>query len=66
MVMTWLVNSMDEEIGVNYLCYDTAKELWEGVSQMYSDFENQSQIYELTLKLGEIHQGEDSVTKYFN
>ena len=33
---------------------------------MYSDLENQSQIYELTLKLGEIRQGEDSVTKYFN
>ncbi|KAI5398299.1 hypothetical protein KIW84_063906 [Lathyrus oleraceus] len=30
MVMTWLVNSMDEEIGANYLYYDTAKELWEG------------------------------------
>lgn len=33
---------------------------------MYSDLENQSQIYELTLKLGEIRQDEDSVTKYFN
>ncbi|KAI5391234.1 hypothetical protein KIW84_076180 [Lathyrus oleraceus] len=33
---------------------------------MYSDLENQSQIYELTLKLGEIRQGEDSVTKYFS
>ncbi|KAI5388231.1 hypothetical protein KIW84_074065 [Lathyrus oleraceus] len=57
MVMTWLVNSIDEEIGANYLCYDTAKELWECVSQMYSDLENQSQIYKLTLKLGEIRQG---------
>lgn len=66
MVITWLVNSMDEEIGANYLCYDTAKELWEGVSQMYFDLENQSQIYELTLKLGEIRQGEDSLIKYFN
>ncbi|KAI5448576.1 hypothetical protein KIW84_015834 [Lathyrus oleraceus] len=58
MVMTWLVNSMDEEICANYLCKDTAKELWEGVSQMYYDLENQSQIYELTLKLGEIRQDE--------
>lgn len=66
MVMTWLVNSMTEEIGANYLSYATAKDLWEGVSQMYSDLENQSQIYELTLQLGEIRQAEDSVTKYFN
>ena len=66
MVMTWLVNSMEEEISSNYLCYSTAKELWENVSQMYSDLGNQSQIYELTIKLGEIRQGEDSITKYFN
>nr|XP_048329760.1 uncharacterized protein LOC125422377 [Ziziphus jujuba var. spinosa] len=66
MVMTWLVNSMAEEIGANYLCYSTAKELWDNVSQMYSNLENQSQVYELTLQLGDIRQGEDSVTKYFN
>lgn len=33
---------------------------------MYSDLGYQSQIYELTLKLGEIRQGEDIVTKYYN
>ena len=51
MVMTWLVNSMEEEISSNYMCYHTAKELWENVNQMYSNFGNQSQVYELTLKL---------------
>ncbi|XP_074556441.1 uncharacterized protein LOC141812295 [Curcuma longa] len=66
MVMTWLVNSMEEDISTNYMCYPTAKELWDNVSQMYSDLGNQSQVFELTLKLGEIRQGEDSVTKYFN
>uniref|UniRef100_A0A2N9F651 Retrotransposon Copia-like N-terminal domain-containing protein n=1 Tax=Fagus sylvatica TaxID=28930 RepID=A0A2N9F651_FAGSY len=44
----------------------TYHELWENVNQMYSDLGNQSQIFELTLKLGEMRQGEDSVTKYFN
>ncbi|XP_024019292.1 uncharacterized protein LOC112090970 [Morus notabilis] len=29
MVMTWLVNSMEEDIGSNYMCYPTARELWE-------------------------------------
>ncbi|KAL5813385.1 hypothetical protein ACOSQ3_024146 [Xanthoceras sorbifolium] len=27
MVMTWLVNSMTEDISCNYMCYSTAKEL---------------------------------------
>ena len=66
MVMTWLVNSMEEDISFNYMCYPTAQELWENVNQMYSDLGNQSQIFELTLKLAEMRQGEDTVTKYFN
>jgi hypothetical protein len=66
MVMTWLVNSMEEDISSNYMCYPTTQELWENVNHMYSDLGNQSQMFELTLKLGEMRQGEDSVTKYFN
>lgn len=59
-------DSMEEDISSNYMCYDTAKELWDNFNQMYSDLENQSHMYELTLKLGEIRQGEDNVTKYFD
>lgn len=59
MVMTWLVNSMQEDIGCNYMCYSTAKERWDNVNQMYSDLGNHSQVYELTLKLGEVRQKED-------
>ncbi|KAJ9691385.1 hypothetical protein PVL29_013539 [Vitis rotundifolia] len=66
MVMTWLVNSMEEDISSNYMCYPTTQERWENVNQMYSDLGNQSQIFELTLKLGEIRQRADNVTKYFN
>ena len=33
---------------------------------MYSNLGNQSQIFELALKLGEMRQGEDSVIEYFN
>uniref|UniRef100_A0A2N9G6R9 Retrovirus-related Pol polyprotein from transposon TNT 1-94-like beta-barrel domain-containing protein n=1 Tax=Fagus sylvatica TaxID=28930 RepID=A0A2N9G6R9_FAGSY len=66
MVMTWLVNSMEEDISSNYMCYPTAQEIWENVNQMYSNLGNQSQIFELALKLGEMRQGEDSVIEYFN
>ena len=57
MIMTWLVNSMDDEIGPNYLCHPTIKDLWDNVSHMYSGLGNQSQVYEIQLKLGEIRQG---------
>ncbi|XP_057416096.1 uncharacterized protein LOC130710761 [Lotus japonicus] len=65
MVMTWLVNSI-KDISSNYMCYSTAKELWDSVTEMYSDLENKSQIYELTLKVREIRQGGNNVTKYFH
>ena len=42
MVMAWLVNSMDDDISSNYMCYPTAKELWENLNQMYFNFGNQS------------------------
>ena len=57
---------MEGDISSNYMCYHTAKKLWDNINQMYSDLGNQSQVYELTLKLREIRQGEDNVTKYFN
>ena len=66
MVMMWLVNSMDKEISPNYMCFSIAKELWDKVTAMYFDLGNQSQIYELNLKLSEIRQGSDTVTTYFN
>ena len=42
MIMVWLVNAMEEEISVTYICYSTAKELWDNVTQMYSDLGNYS------------------------
>lgn len=57
---------MEEEISSNYMCYPTTKELWDNINQMNSYLGNQSQLYELTLKIGEMRQGEDSVSRYFN
>ncbi|KAL6331533.1 hypothetical protein AAG906_011473 [Vitis piasezkii] len=57
---------MEEEISSNYMCYPIAKALWDNIIQMYSDLGNQSQIYELQLKLGDICQGENSDLDLFN
>ncbi|CAN1805291.1 hypothetical protein LINPERHAP1_LOCUS24204 [Linum perenne] len=57
---------MTTEIGTNYLGYATAKELWDDVNSTYSDMGNQSQVYDLTLKLATITQGENPVTRYYN
>lgn len=64
--MTWLVNSVIEDICSNYMCYSTTKELWDNVNQMYSDLDNQLRVLELNLKLGDIRQGGDTVAQYFH
>jgi len=64
------MNSMDEDINSNnsnYMCYSMAKEFWDNVNKMYYDLGNQSQVYGLTLKFGEIRWwGENNVTKYLS
>ncbi|KAK3226014.1 hypothetical protein Dsin_005876 [Dipteronia sinensis] len=65
MVMSWLVNSMEEVISANYLGFSTTKEMWTSLKQMYSDLGDQSQIYELELKIGSTKQGTNSATIYF-
>jgi hypothetical protein len=48
------------KISTPTMCYSTTKKLWDNVYQMYSDLGNQSQVYDLTLKLGDIRPGENS------
>ena len=47
MVMSWLVNSMTNEIGENFLLYETAQEIWEVARELYSSKENTSELFEI-------------------
>ncbi|XP_061354693.1 uncharacterized protein LOC133299272 [Gastrolobium bilobum] len=65
LVMAWLTNSMEPQIGQTYLFFDTAKEIWDAVQQNYSDLENTSQVFELRNKLRDFRQRGMTVTEYF-
>lgn len=60
-VMAWLVNSMNPNIG-----YNTAQEIWNAIQEMYSDLENTSQCFEIRSSLRNTSQGGRSVTEYYN
>lgn len=66
MVMSWLVNSMEPEIGRTYLFLPSAHALWEAVKETYSDLGNSAQLYEVTTKMRELRQRSKSVTQYYN
>ena len=64
--MSWLINSMTNDTGENFLLYGTAKEIWDTAKETYSNNENTSELFEVESVLHDFHQGESTVTRYFN
>ncbi|KAK3041993.1 hypothetical protein RJ639_002301 [Escallonia herrerae] len=66
MVMSWLINTMDTEIGHNFLFYDTAYEIWMAAKETYSDNDNTAELFDIKRTLHDLRQEEMSVTQYYN
>ena len=66
MVLTWLINSMEIDIGKTYMFYPTAASLWTAIQETYSDLDNASQVFEIKSKLRDQRQGSLQVTEYYN
>jgi len=66
MVMSWLINSMTNKIGENFLLYGTAKEIWNATRETYSSSENTSELFKIEAALHDLCQGDLSITQYFN
>ena len=54
MVMSWLINSMTNEIGENFLPYGTTKEIWDAAKETYSSSENASELFSVESILHEL------------
>ena len=61
--MSWLINSMTNDIGENFLLYGTAKEIWDAAKETYSNNENTSELFEVESVLHDFRQGELTVTQ---
>ena len=66
LVMSWLINAMDIEIGQNFLFYDTAHEIWMAAKETYSDSDNIADLFDIKGALHDLKQGEMTVTHYYN
>jgi hypothetical protein len=66
MVMSWLINSITNKIGENFLLYETTKEIWDAARETYSSSENTSELFKIKATLRDLRQGDLSVTQYFN
>ena len=66
MIMSWLINSMNNNIGENFLLFGIAKEIWDAAKETYSSSENTSELFQVESVLHDFRQGEQSVTQYYN
>ena len=64
--MSWLINSMNTEVGENFLLYETAKEKWDAAKDTYSNNDNVSELFGVEGILHDLRQGDSSVNEYFN
>lgn len=56
---------MTNEIGENFMFYDTAKEIWDAVKEIYSNVDNTYVVFEIKNIFHDLRRGESSVTEYF-
>ncbi|RVW88523.1 Retrovirus-related Pol polyprotein from transposon TNT 1-94 [Vitis vinifera] len=66
MIMSWLINSMNNDIGEIFLLFGTAKDIWDAAKETYSSSENTSELFQVESALHDFRQGEQSVTQYYN
>ncbi|XP_019073374.2 uncharacterized protein LOC109121951 [Vitis vinifera] len=56
LVMSWLINAMDTEIGQNFLFYDAAHEIWMAAKETYSDSDNIADLFDIKGALHDLRQ----------
>lgn len=66
MIMAWLINSLEPEIGQVHFFLHTAKAIWDAVAATYSNRGNSAQVFALKTSLKDIRQGNQDVTRFFN
>ena len=66
MIMSWLINSMNNDIGKNFLLFGTAKEIWDAARETYSSHENTAELFQIETILQDFRQGDQTITQYFN
>ncbi|XP_057493174.1 uncharacterized protein LOC130778669 [Actinidia eriantha] len=66
LIMSWLIHSMIPEIGEGFLSLDTAKDIWDTVSETYSRRGNIAQVYDLQRRVDSLDQGEMTSLQYYS
>ncbi|RVW33887.1 Retrovirus-related Pol polyprotein from transposon RE1 [Vitis vinifera] len=61
MIMSWLINSMNNDIGRNFLLFGTAKDIWDAAKETYSSSEILQNCFRFESALHDFRQGEHNI-----
>ncbi|KAL2229041.1 UNVERIFIED_CONTAM: Retrovirus-related Pol polyprotein from transposon RE1 [Sesamum indicum] len=64
MVTTWILNCMSKELAESFMYVASARELWLELEARYGE-SNSPMIYQLQREIGEVTQGNMSITEYY-
>ena len=64
--MSWLINSMNNDISENFLLYESAKEIWDAAKEAYSNSDNTAELFGIKSSLHDLRQGDLTMTQFFN
>ena len=64
LVMSWFINSMTNDVGENFILYETTQEIWDAEREMFSDKEDTTEAFEIEGILHDLRQKDLSVTQY--
>ena len=65
MVFSWIVENIDGELVNKFLHYTTARGLWKGIETLLSSGRDKLQVFDLSIKVALLTQGNDSIEIYF-
>jgi len=57
---------MDPSLFVNFICFPTAKQVWDSAATTYFDGTDTSQVYDLCRRVTRMKQAGGSIEKYYN
>jgi hypothetical protein len=64
MVLSWLLNSVSQEIAASIIYIDSAEEMWSDIKERFSQ-QNGPRIFQLQKSISALSQGNHSVSSYF-
>lgn len=65
LVMSWLISSMNTEIGESFLLLTTSQNIWETAQDTFSSQDNIAELFHIENTLQDFKQGNHPVTTYF-